>query len=198
MGGAGGTGFFIRANGYLVTNDHVVRRGEEIADSVEVRTFDGTTHPAIVIGANKYHDIAVLKIEKDYPHFEFAKSSELEKGDTVFAIGHPSSLGTWIITKGSYLRTEKTRHIENVLTEFIMTTDITRNGNSGGPFLNAEMKVVGVSEGFGVSSSESEVPSGTQEEIKVIINIKNVEPAFESNAVSSDIVSRLVDEMLTR
>ena len=197
-GGGGGTGFFIRPNGYVVTNDHVVRSGgEEIDDSVKVTTFDGTTHSAIVIGANKFHDIAVLKIEKDYPHFEFASSSELEKGETVFAIGHPFSLGSWIITSGTYLSTEETRHIENVLTEFINTTDITRSGNSGGPVLNAEMKVVGVSEGSGVSP-ESEAPLGTQEEIKVIANIRKAEPELQSNAVSSDIASRLVDEMITK
>ncbi len=107
-GGGGGTGFFIRQNGYVVTNDHVVRSGgEEIDDSVKVTTFDGTTHPAIVIGANKFHDIAVLKIEKDYPHFEFASSSELEKGDTVFAIGHPYSLGSWVITMAVFLEQKK-------------------------------------------------------------------------------------------
>ncbi len=78
-----------------------------------------------------------------------------------------------------------------------MTTDITRSGNSGGPFLNAEMQVVGVSQGSGISS-EAEVPSGTQQEIQVIANIRNVEPILESNGVSSDIASRLVDEMIAR
>ena len=180
-----------------MTGDHVIRRGEEIDDSVEVTTFDGTTHSAIVIVAIRYHDIAVFKIEKDYPHFEFARSSELEKGDTVFAIGHPYSLGSWIITKGSYLETEETRHIENVLTEFIMTTDITRSGSSGSPVLNSEMQVVGVAQGSHASSSESGVLSGTQQEIKVIANIRKVEPMLITSAVSSDIASGIVDEILT-
>ncbi len=190
----GGTGFFIRPNGYIITNEHVVSGFGEgsIPESLPVTTFEGDQFTASVISTDEGHDIAILKIDADYPHFEFGSSSDLVAGDTLYVIGHPGTIGYWIVAKGEFLRTEETTHIGDVLTEWIMGTDIFRGGNSGSPVLNSELKVVGVGEG---SAAVGQPPQEPQE-IEVIENISDHELVMESNAVASDLVSRLVDEVL--
>src|SRR5208337_3219500 len=89
-GMAQGSGFFISADGYVVTNNHVVEHAKEVT----VTTADGKTIPARIVGTDPKTDLALLKVKEgsDYPHVSFA-SQEPRVGDWVIAVGNPFGLG---------------------------------------------------------------------------------------------------------
>ena len=135
-----GSGAFIRADGYIVTNNHVV----EQADELEVVLFDGRTLRAEVVGADPFSDIAVLKVEGDgYPHLGFGESSELRVGQWVLAFGSPldAELSN-TVTAGiiSALGRRQGPGIAN----YIQTDAAINPGNSGGPLVNLDGEIVGI------------------------------------------------------
>jgi serine protease Do len=142
-----GSGFFINADGYLITNFHVIEGETEI--SVEVyHQHDGqlareTYKQVKIIALNKFHDLALLKIEdKNAPKFKYVplgNSDVLSVGDSVFAIGSPMGLER-TVTSG--ILSTKTRQIEGEL--YLQTTAQINPGNSGGPLFNLGGEVVGV------------------------------------------------------
>ncbi|MEH2483936.1 serine protease Do [Nitrobacteraceae bacterium AZCC 2146] len=134
-----GSGFFITADGFAVTNNHVV----DGADKVEVTTDDGKTYTAKVIGTDPRTDVALIKIEggKDFP---FAKLSESKPriGDWVLAVGNPFGLGG-TVTAG--IVSASGRDIGNgPYDDFIQIDAPVNKGNSGGPAFNTEGEVMGV------------------------------------------------------
>jgi serine protease Do len=142
-----GSGFFINADGYLITNFHVIEGEMEI--SVEVyRQNDGqldreTYKQVKIVAINKFHDLALLKIEdKDAPKFKYitlGNSDALNVGDAVFAIGSPLGLER-TVTQG--IVSTKTRELEGEL--YLQTSAQINPGNSGGPLFNLAGEVVGV------------------------------------------------------
>lgn len=142
-----GSGFFINADGYLITDFHVIEGETEI--SVEVYhkqdgQLDRETYKKVkIIAINKFHDLALLKIEdKDAPKFKFVtlgNSDALNVGDTVFAIGSPLGLER-TVTQG--ILSTKTREMEGNL--YLQTSTAINPGNSGGPLFNLAGAVVGV------------------------------------------------------
>jgi serine protease Do len=142
-----GSGFFINAEGYLITNFHVIEGETEI--SVEVYhqkdgQLDRETYKQVkIIAINKFQDLALLKIEdKNAPKFKFVtlgNSDALSVGDAVFAIGSPLGLER-TVTQG--IVSTKTRQIEGNL--FLQTSTQINPGNSGGPLFNLAGEVVGV------------------------------------------------------
>jgi len=142
-----GSGFFINADGYLITNFHVIEGETEI--SVEVyRQIDGqlerdTYKQVRIIAINKFHDLALLHIEdKNAPKFKYVSlgnSDALSVGDSVFAIGSPMGLER-TVTQG--IISTKTRELEGEL--YLQTTAQINPGNSGGPLFNLAGQVVGV------------------------------------------------------
>lgn len=142
-----GSGFFINADGYLITNFHVIEGETEI--SVEVyRLIDGqlereTYKQVRIIAINKFHDLALLHIEdKTAPKFKYVSlgsSDALSVGDSVFAIGSPMGLER-TVTQG--IISTKTRELEGEL--YLQTTAQINPGNSGGPLFNLAGQVVGV------------------------------------------------------
>jgi serine protease Do len=134
-----GSGFFISADGYAVTNNHVV----DSADKVEVTTDDGKTYTAKVIGTDARTDVALIKVEggSDFP---FAKLSEGKPriGDWVLAVGNPFGLGG-TVTAG--IVSASGRDIGNgPYDDFIQIDAPVNKGNSGGPAFNTEGEVMGV------------------------------------------------------
>jgi serine protease Do len=134
-----GSGFFISADGYAVTNNHVV----DGADKVEVITDDGKTHTAKVIGTDARTDVALIKVEggSDFP---FAKLSDGKPriGDWVLAVGNPFGLGG-TVTAG--IVSASGRDIGNgPYDDFIQIDAPVNKGNSGGPAFNTEGEVMGV------------------------------------------------------
>ena len=142
-----GSGFFINADGYLITNFHVIEGETEI--TVEVyRQVDGqldreTYKKVRIVAINKFQDLALLKIEdKNAPKFKYVtlgSADALSVGDSVFAIGSPMGLER-TVTEG--ILSTKTRELEGEL--YLQTTAQINPGNSGGPLFNMAGDVVGV------------------------------------------------------
>ena len=134
-----GSGFIISADGYIVTNAHVV----EDADSIKVTLSDKRELVAKLIGKDKGSDIALLKIEaKDLPSLEFGDSSTLKVGQWVYAIGAPFGLD-YTATQG--IVSALSRHLPDGNYVPFIQTDVSINpGNSGGPLFDLKGKVVGV------------------------------------------------------
>lgn len=134
-----GSGFFISADGFAVTNNHVV----DGAESVEVATDDGKTYAAKVIGSDPRTDLALIKVDgrSDFP---FAKLSDAQPriGDWVLAVGNPFGLGG-TVTAG--IVSARGRDIGNgPYDDFIQIDAPVNKGNSGGPAFDTQGEVIGV------------------------------------------------------
>jgi serine protease Do len=132
-----GSGFFISADGYAVTNNHVV----DGADKVEVTTDDGKIYKAKVIGTDARTDLALIKVEGG-SNFPFAKLSDGKPriGDWVLAVGNPFGLGG-TVTAG--IVSASGRDI-GPYDDFIQIDAPVNKGNSGGPAFNTDGEVIGV------------------------------------------------------
>ncbi len=135
---AQGSGFFISADGYIVTNDHVVDHATEVT----VTTSDGKSMPAKVIGVDSKTDLALLKAQgADFPFVSFATHAP-RVGDWVIAVGNPFGLGG-TVTAG--IVSARGRDIgSGPYDDFLQIDAPVNHGNSGGPTFNAEGEVVGV------------------------------------------------------
>src|SRR5437764_2463636 len=134
-----GSGFFISADGYAVTNNHVV----DGADKVEVTTDDGRVYKAKVIGTDARTDVALIKVEGG-SNFPFAKLSDSKPriGDWVLAVGNPFGLGG-TVTAG--IVSASGRDIGNgPYDDFIQIDAPVNKGNSGGPAFDVQGEVMGV------------------------------------------------------
>jgi len=133
-----GSGFFISADGYAVTNNHVV----EHADSVKVITDDGKTHTAKVIGTDPRTDLALIKVDGGpFPYVKLADNTP-RIGDWVLAIGNPYGLGG-TVTAG--IVSARGRDIgASPYDDFIQIDAPINKGNSGGPAFDTEGNVIGV------------------------------------------------------
>src|ERR1051325_373720 len=138
FGSAQGSGFFISADGYAVTNGHVVDK----ATTVEVSTDDGKVHSAKVIGIDSRTDLALIKVEGD--NFPFVKLADTSPriGDWVLAVGNPFGLGG-TVTAG--IVSARGRDIgTGPYDDFLQKVAPVNKGNSGGPTFNTEGSVIGV------------------------------------------------------
>ena len=138
-GMAQGSGFFISADGYVVTNNHVVDHAKEVT----VITADGKSIPARVVGTDAKTDLALLKVKEGsgYPYVSFASQAP-RVGDWVIAVGNPFGLGG-TVTAG--IVSARGRDIgAGPYDDFLQIDAPVNHGNSGGPTFNAEGEVVGV------------------------------------------------------
>jgi len=134
-----GSGFFISADGYAVTNNHVVDK----AETVEVGTDDGKTYSAKVIGTDPRTDVALIKVDgrDDFPHVRFADKPP-RIGDWVLAVGNPFGLGG-TVTAG--IVSARGRDIgAGPYDDFIQIDAPVNRGNSGGPTFDVDGGVIGV------------------------------------------------------
>jgi serine protease Do len=139
FGQAQGSGFFISADGYAVTNNHVVDK----ATTVEVSTDDGKTHTAKVIGTDPRTDLALIKVDggSNFPYVKLAETSP-RIGDWVLAVGNPFGLGG-TVTAG--IVSARGRDIgAGPYDDFLQIDAPVNKGNSGGPTFNTEGSVIGV------------------------------------------------------
>ncbi len=135
-----GSGVIVSANGYILTNHHVV----EAADEIQVALADGRTVRASVVGADPETDLAVLKIDgADLPAITFAQSDSLRVGDWVLAVGNPFGVGQ-TVTAGIVSALGRTQLGINTFENFIQTDAAINPGNSGGALVDAAGNLVGV------------------------------------------------------
>ncbi|MDJ0857895.1 MAG: Do family serine endopeptidase, partial [Dinoroseobacter sp.] len=135
-----GSGFILDAEGWIVTNHHVV----DGADTVTVRLSDDREFDAEIIGVDEQTDLALLRIEANdaLPFVELGDSSEIRVGEDVMAVGNPFGLGG-TVTKG--IISAKGRNIAvGPYADFLQTDAAINRGNSGGPLFNMDGEVVGV------------------------------------------------------
>ncbi len=133
-----GSGFFITADGYAVTNNHVVQS----AENVQVTTDDGKTYTAKVIGTDPRTDLALIKVDgKDFPYVKLADATP-RVGDWVLAVGNPFGLGG-TVTAG--IVSARGRDIgAGPYDDFIQIDAPVNKGNSGGPTFDVDGNVIGV------------------------------------------------------
>jgi serine protease Do len=134
-----GSGVIISRDGYIVTNNHVVKDG----DVVEVKLNDNREFKARVIGTDETTDLALIKIEgNDFPALPIGNSDELKLGEWVLAVGNPFNL-TSTVTAG--IVSAKARTLgANSVESFIQTDAAINQGNSGGALVNARGELVGI------------------------------------------------------
>ncbi|MFB9950873.1 DegQ family serine endoprotease [Rhizobium puerariae] len=135
-----GSGFVITTDGYIVTNNHVI----DNATSIKVTLDDGTELPAKLIGADPKSDLAVIKIAPNKPLATIAwgDSDKLKAGDQILAIGNPFGIGT-TVTAGIVSARGRDLH-SGPYDDFIQIDAPINHGNSGGPLVDVEGKVVGI------------------------------------------------------
>lgn len=163
-GGGTGSGFFIRSDGFILTNNHVISAAATNNGSITVKLNNGKSFKARVVGRIASYDLAVLKIAvNDAPALQFGDSDAIQVGDNVIAIGSPLGLSGTVTTGIISAKNRAVTTGGEGETSFInaLQTDAAINpGNSGGPLVNMSGAVVGVNSaiatlgtGFGGSGS---------------------------------------------
>ncbi len=143
-----GSGFIISPDGYILTNNHMV----EGTSKIEIELNSGQNYTAKVTGVDVESDIALIKIDaNNLPYLELADSDALEVGEWVLAIGNPLGLAH-TVTAGIVSAKGRTGFNLNDLENYIQTDAAINFGNSGGPLLNLDGKVVGINTAIAGSS----------------------------------------------
>ena len=141
-----GSGFIVSADGFIVTNNHVIRPdGRARLESVTVRLADGTEYDATVVGTDEQSDIAVLKINRPqpFPFVRFGDSANTRVGDWVIAIGNPFGLdGT--VTSGIISAVHRSTGNRGAFDSYLQTDASINSGNSGGPLFDMAGNVIGI------------------------------------------------------
>lgn len=180
---ATGTGVVITKNGYIVTNAHVIydtQYGSGLADSISVLMSDEKSYDAEVIGYDTDCDLAVLKIDADeLTAAEFGDSDSLRLGESVIAIGNPLGFELMnTVTKGIVSGKNRQITINDKSMNLIQTDAAINSGNSGGPLIDMNGRVIGINSSK-MSASYSET------------SIEGIGFAIPSNEVS-----KIVDDLM--
>ncbi len=146
-----GSGTIVNSNGYIITNRHVVLINDDrtgalsIAKSAYVMLSDKREFKAQVLGVDEKTDIAVLKInEKNLPFARFADSDKCRVGDIVFAIGNPLGVGMTVTSGVVSGLSRSDTGVGLAYQDFIQTDAAINSGNSGGPLIDFEGRIIGM------------------------------------------------------
>jgi serine protease Do len=172
---SGGSGFIISADGYIVTNNHVIAGGPngDAVDRVTVTLFGGREYSAKIIGRDPTSDVALIKIEATgLPFVEMATSTKNRVGDWVIAIGNPLGLNS-SVTAGIISALQRNIGAGGAYDRFIQTDTAINPGNSGGPLFNLDGKVIGI-------NNRLISPSGANIGVGFAIPAEEASPVIES------------------
>lgn len=162
-----GSGFIYTADGYIVTNQHVVAN----ASSINVTLYNSDTYPATLVGSDSDYDVAVLKIDAtDLPAVTLGSSTDVNVGDTVLAIGNPLGELTFSMSSGIVSCVNRAINVEGTPFNMIQVDASINPGNSGGPLMNLYGEVVGI-----VSAKYSSYADTTVEGLGFAIPINDVQ-----------------------
>ena len=173
---AAGSGFILSADGYILTNYHVV----EGSDSITATLYDGTSYDATLVGCDESNDIAVLKIDAEgLTPVVLGDSDNLNVGDPVVAIGNPLGELTFSLTSGAVSALDREVTFSNNVTMDLIQTDCAINsGNSGGALFNLYGEVIGITNAKYSGSSSSS--SASIDNIGFAIPINHVKSIVKS------------------
>lgn len=173
---ASGSGFVLTADGYIITNHHVI----EGATKIKVTTYGGESYTAKLIGYDQSNDLAVLKIEaKDLSPVVIGDSDNMNVGDNVVAIGNPLGELTFSLTAGAVSALNREITLSSGITMDLIQTDCAINsGNSGGALFNMYGEVVGITNAKYSSNSSS--GQASIDNIGFAIPMNNVKKIIES------------------
>lgn len=176
---ASGSGFVLTADGYILTNYHVI----EGSNAITVSMYDGTAYDAALIGYDESNDIAVLKVEaENLVPVVLGDSKNMNVGDSVVAIGNPLGELTFSLTTGAISAMEREVTMSNGITMNLMQTDCAINsGNSGGALFNLYGEVIGITNAKYSSSSSGEAS---------IDNIGFAIPMNDVRSIIDDIIEK--------
>lgn len=176
---ATGSGFVLSADGYIITNYHVI----ENSNTITVSLYDGSTLEAALVGYDVSNDIAVLKVEtQNLSPVVLGDSDNMNVGDPVVAIGNPLGELTFSLTSGAVSALDRSVTTSNGITMNLMQTDCAINsGNSGGPLFNLYGEVIGITNAKYSSGSSSEA------------SIDNIGFAIPANQVK-DIIKSIIEK----
>jgi putative serine protease PepD len=188
---AQGSGFVYDASGHIVTNEHVV----DGAQSISVKLWNGATYKATLVGSDSSTDLAVIKVDAPssvlHP-LALGDSSNVSVGDGVVAIGSPFGLEE-TVTSGIVSALHRSMNAPNGFTinDSIQTDAAINHGNSGGPLLDLQGRVIGVNSQIESDSGGSDgvgfaIPSNTVRSIaSQLISSGNVQHAYLGVAVQT-------------
>ena len=147
-----GTGFIISADGYVVSNYHVVEGGT----AIQVITVGDQTYDAALIGYDKTNDVSLMKVEAEgLPFVTIGSSDDLRVGDQVVAIGNALGELTATLTVGYVSGKDRIVNTDGTAINMLQTDASINSGNSGGPLFNAYGEVVGITTAKYTGSSNS-------------------------------------------
>ena len=187
-----GSGFIVRSDGYIVTNEHVIRGAQQL----QAHLPNGETYPATVVGKDIVTDIAILKIDADgLPFATLSDTSNIRVGDWVMTLGNaldmrggPTATLGIVSGLGRTIKTEQGQQFFNLI-----QTDATINtGNSGGPLVDMNGTVIGINQavlaearfGFAINAAvagpviESLIEDGMVSRVEIGIKGDDVTPAI--------------------
>lgn len=161
-----GSGVIISADGYIVTNNHVIAdtdNGNTLANSITVRMTDGAEYEATVIGTDADSDIAVLKIEADnLPAAVIGDSDKLAVGEEVLAVGNPLGELGGTVTNGIISALDREINVDGTTMNLLQTNAAINPGNSGGGLFNMAGELIGIvnakSSGTGIEGLGFAIP----------------------------------------
>ena len=157
--GGAGTGFVIRSDGYLLTNNHVVE-GVANGGSLRVSFSDGKTVNGKIVGRDSAYDLAVVKVDlRNLRALQFGDSDKVQVGDSVIAIGSPLGLAgtvtSGIISAKDRAVTAGSRTSEGSFINALQTDAAINPGNSGGPLVDKSGAVIGINSAIATLDSSS-------------------------------------------
>jgi S1-C subfamily serine protease len=178
-----GSGFIIDAEGYIVTNEHVVERAADL--KIQVTTGDGKTHNARYIAGDPASDLALIKIEGGgaFPFISLGEPSPNLLGQTVLALGNPLGYGS-SVSRGILSATNRTLTVGEVEYRGLLQTDAAINpGNSGGPLIDLAGRLVGMNsvkmaytpQGIPAQGMGFAIPAGTVHERVAAMRAKGLQ-----------------------
>lgn len=136
-----GSGVIISEDGYLITNNHVING----ASTIQVRTSDGTTYDAVLVGTDSKTDVAVLKINASgLRPVTFGDSDNLNVGETAVAIGNPLGELGGTVTNGIISAKDRSITLDNQQMTLLQTNAAINPGNSGGGLFNSRGELIGM------------------------------------------------------
>jgi putative serine protease PepD len=190
-----GSGVIIRADGYILTNNHVIAAAAGGAGTIQVLLNDGRQVPATIVGADSSDDLAVVKVNlTGLTAASFASSSTLQVGQSVVAVGAPLGLSDTVTagivsTLARPVTTSSDSGNTTAIFDAVQTDAAINPGNSGGPLVNLAGAVVGINAAMATDSSSGGLQLPGQQDQSGSIGIGFAIPSDEASRIAGELIN---------